>query len=83
MWEAPKKMDDPEVYASAMSETGFDGAALVEGAQDPAIKQKLIDNTAAAVERGAFGIPTFYVGDEMFFGKERLDQVEEAIAPSG
>lgn len=80
MWEAQKKMDDPEVYAAAMSASGFDGAALVEGTQDPAIKQKLMDNTAAAVERGAFGIPTFYVGDEMFFGKDRLDQVEEAIA---
>jgi len=80
MWEAPKKMGDPEAYAAAMSESGFDGAALVEGAQDPAIKQKLIDYTAAAVERGAFGIPTFYVGDDMFFGKDRLDQVEEAIA---
>ena len=44
------------------------------------IKQKLIDNTQAAVERGVFGIPTFFVGEEMFFGKERLDQVEEAIA---
>lgn len=83
MWEAPKNMSDPEVFAAAMRESGFDGAALVAGTQDPAIKQKLIDNTAAAVERGAFGIPTFYVGDEMFFGKERLDQVEEAIAPSG
>ncbi|QLC25572.1 2-hydroxychromene-2-carboxylate isomerase [Parasphingopyxis algicola] len=83
MWEAPKKMDDAEVYAAAMLESGFDGAALVEGAQDPAIKQALIDNTAAAVERGAFGIPTFYVDDEMFFGKERLGQVEEAIAAAG
>ncbi|RED17171.1 2-hydroxychromene-2-carboxylate isomerase [Parasphingopyxis lamellibrachiae] len=80
MWEAPKNMSDPETYAEAMSESGFDGAALVEGAQDAAIKQKLIDNTGAAVERGAFGIPTFYVGQEMFFGKERLDQVEEAVA---
>lgn len=80
MWEAPKIMSDVDVYAAAMSESGFDGAALVEGTQDPAIKQKLIDNTGAAVERGAFGIPTFYVGDEIFFGKERLGQVEEAIA---
>lgn len=82
MWEASKNMSDPEIYATAMSESGFDGAALVEGAQDPAIKQKLIDNTEAAVEHGAFGIPTFFVGEEMFFGKERLDQVEEAIALS-
>lgn len=80
MWEAPKKMDDADVFAEAFSASGFDGAALLEGAQDPEIKQKLIDNTAAAVERGVFGIPTFYVGEEMFFGKNRLDQVEEAIA---
>lgn len=80
MWEAPKNMSDPEIYAEAMSESGFDGAALVEGAQDAAIKQQLIDNTSAAVDRGAFGIPTLYVGEEMFFGKERLDQVEAAIA---
>ncbi|MGP1284154.1 MAG: 2-hydroxychromene-2-carboxylate isomerase [Parasphingopyxis sp.] len=80
MWEAPKKMDDAEVYADAMRESGFDGAALVEAAQDPAIKQALIDNSSAAVERGAFGIPTFFVGDEMFFGKERLGQVEDAAA---
>ena len=79
MWEAPKKMDDPDAYAAAMTESGFDGGALIEGMQDPEIKQKLMDNTAAAVERGAFGIPTFYVGDEMFFGKDRLDQLEEAI----
>jgi 2-hydroxychromene-2-carboxylate isomerase len=79
MWEDPKKMGDPEIFAEAMSGSGFDGGALVEGAQDPAIKQKLIENTSAAVDRGAFGIPTFYVGDEMFFGKDRLDQVEEAI----
>ncbi len=82
MWEAPKDMSDPETYAAAMTESGFDGAALVEAAQDPAIKQKLIDNTEAAVERGAFGIPTFFVGEEMFFGKERLDQVEEAVRAS-
>lgn len=79
MWEDGQKMDDKDVFASALTEKGFDGAALLERTQDPAIKQKLMDNTAAAVERGAFGIPTFYVGDEMFFGKERLGQVEEEL----
>ncbi len=79
MWETGVKMDDAQAYAAAMDEAGFDGAALVEQAQEPAIKQQLIDNTQAAVDRGAFGIPTFFVGDEMFFGKERLDQVEEAV----
>ena len=43
------------------------------------VKQKLADNTAAAVARGVFGVPTFFVGKEMFFGKDRLGQVEEAV----
>ncbi|MEO0818053.1 MAG: 2-hydroxychromene-2-carboxylate isomerase [Pseudomonadota bacterium] len=80
MWEDGLKMDDPDVFARAMTDAGFDGAALLDATQDPAIKQKLIENTTAAVERGAFGIPTFYVGEEMFFGKERLSQVEEEVA---
>lgn len=83
MWEDGLKMDDPEVFAKAMTDAGLDGAALLEATQDPAIKQKLIDNTTAAVERGAFGIPTFYVGKEMFFGKERLGQVEEEVVRQG
>lgn len=83
MWEDGLKMDDPEVFAKAMTDAGLDGTALLEASQDQAIKQKLIDNTAAAVERGAFGIPTFYVGREMFFGKERLGQVEEEVVRQG
>ena len=79
MWEDNQKMDDKDVFVSALNAKGFDGAAILEGTQDPEIKQKLMDNTTGAVERGAFGIPTFYVGDEMFFGKERLGQVEEEV----
>lgn len=79
MWEDGLKMDDPEVYAEAMTEAGFDGKALLERTQDPAVKAKLVENTNAAVERGSFGIPTFYVGDEMFFGKDRLGQLEEEL----
>ncbi len=79
MWEDGLKMDDPEVYVEALNSAGLDGAAYLERAQDPAIKAKLAENTAAAVERGAFGIPTFYIGDEMFFGKDRLAQLEEEI----
>jgi 2-hydroxychromene-2-carboxylate isomerase len=79
MWEQGLKMDDPEVYVEAMTKAGLDGAALLERTQDPTVKAKLVENTTAAVERGAFGIPTFYVGDEMFFGKDRLGQVEEEI----
>jgi 2-hydroxychromene-2-carboxylate isomerase len=83
MWEDGLKMDDPEVFADAMTAAGFNGKALVERTQDPAVKAKLIANTTAAVERGAFGIPTFFVGSEMYFGKDRLGQVEEQILALG
>lgn len=79
LWEDGLKMDDPEVFAAAMTAAGFDGTQLLEQMQDPAIKSKLMENTSAAVERGSFGIPTFYVGDEMFFGKDRLSQVEQEL----
>ena len=79
VWEDGLKMDDPAVYAEAMTAAGFDGPKLLEQMQDPDIKAKLFENTAAAVERGCFGVPTFYVGDEMFFGKDRLGQVEDEL----
>jgi 2-hydroxychromene-2-carboxylate isomerase len=80
MWVAPKKMDDPEVAMRALSESGLDAAKLFARAQEPEIKAKLIENTQAAVERGAFGSPTFFVGSEMFFGKEQLREVEEMVS---
>lgn len=79
MWEDGQKMDDPEVFVSVMTEAGFDGSDILARTQDPDIKAGLVANTEAAVARGVFGIPTFFVGDEMFFGKDRLDQVEEAL----
>ena len=79
MWEDGLKMDDPEVIAAFLSANGFDGPALLARTQEPEIKARLVANTEAAVARGVFGIPTFFVGDEMFFGKDRLDQVEEAL----
>jgi len=77
MWREPKKMDDPEVAARALSASGLDGAKLLARAQEPEVKAKLLENTQSAVERGAFGSPTFFVGKEMFFGKEQLREVEE------
>jgi 2-hydroxychromene-2-carboxylate isomerase len=77
MWREPKKMDDPEVAAKALSSSGLDGAKLLARAQEPEVKAKLLENTQSAVERGAFGSPTFFVGKEMFFGKEQLREVEE------
>jgi 2-hydroxychromene-2-carboxylate isomerase len=79
MWEQNLKMDDPEVMAKVLSEGGLDAEAILELIQTDPIKEKLKTNTQAAADRGAFGIPTFFVGDEMFFGKDRLEQVEEAL----
>jgi 2-hydroxychromene-2-carboxylate isomerase len=79
MWVEPKKMDDPEVAARALTASGLDGAKLLARAQDADVKAKLIANTQAAVERGAFGSPTFFVGKEIFFGKEQLREVEEMV----
>jgi 2-hydroxychromene-2-carboxylate isomerase len=79
MWVEPKKMDDPEVAAKALTESGLDGAKLLTRAQEPELKARLVENTQSAVERGAFGSPTFFVGSEMFFGKEQLREVEELV----
>ena len=80
MWRDPKKMDDPEVAMKAFTASGLDAAKLFSRAQEPEVKATLIENTQAAVELGAFGSPTFFVGKEMFFGKEQLREVEELIS---
>jgi 2-hydroxychromene-2-carboxylate isomerase len=79
MWREPKKMDDPDVAVKALTSSGLDGAKLLARAQDAEVKAKLIANTQDAVERGAFGSPTFFVGNEMFFGKEQLRDVEDMV----
>jgi 2-hydroxychromene-2-carboxylate isomerase len=79
MWSDPKKMDDPRVIQAALEESGLPAAELLALAVDPSVKQQLIDNTERSVARGTFGSPSFYVGDELFFGKDRLREVEEEI----
>jgi 2-hydroxychromene-2-carboxylate isomerase len=79
MWAEPKKMDDPAVVRAALDESGLDGARLLERTQEPAVKDRLMANTQKSVDRGAFGSPTFFVGDAIFFGKDRLRDVEEEI----
>jgi 2-hydroxychromene-2-carboxylate isomerase len=79
MWEDGQKMDDPDVFVRVFDASGLDGKSLLAATQDPEVKAQLIANTDAAVARGAFGIPTFLIGEEMFFGKDRLDQVEEQL----
>ena len=82
MWEAPKKMDDPEVIRAALEASGLDATAILARIRDAAVKAKLIANTEASVARGAFGSPTFFVGDAIYFGKDRLRDLEEAIRDS-
>jgi 2-hydroxychromene-2-carboxylate isomerase len=77
MWSEPKRMDEPEVIRAVLDENGLDGRRLLELAQSPEVKQELVRNTEASVARGTFGSPTFFVGDEIFFGKDQLREVEE------
>ena len=79
MWAEPKKMDHPAVARAALDESGLDGARLIAMTQEPAVKDRLLANTQKSVDRGAFGSPTFFVGEEIFFGKDRLRDVEEEI----
>ena len=84
IWEKGLDVSDPEAIGAAVAAAGFDARDLFARAQSEEVKQALFANTEKAVERGAFGIPTVFVGPkggptEMFFGKERLDQIEDAI----
>jgi 2-hydroxychromene-2-carboxylate isomerase len=79
MWAEPKDMDDPAVVAAALKESGFNAERLLARTQEAEVKDKLLQNTQESVERGTFGSPTFFVGDEIFFGKDRLRDVEEEI----
>jgi 2-hydroxychromene-2-carboxylate isomerase len=79
MWVEPKKMDDLETFRSAFKSSGIDIDRLIARAQQDDVKKKLIEDTTDAVNRGAFGSPTFFVGSEMFFGKDQLRDVEEEI----
>ena len=80
LWEEGLKLDDKDVLARRVAEAGLDAARLLEDVQLPEVKQSLAETTDVVARRGAFGIPTFFVGEEMFFGKERLAQVEEELA---
>ena len=80
MWEDGHNMGDPAVIAEVIGAKGFDAETLMAHAQEPAAKEALAANTQAAVARGVFGVPTFFVGDSMFWGKERLAQVEAALS---
>lgn len=79
MWEQGANLSDAGVIASVLTNAGLDAELLMERASDQEVKDELIANTDHAVARGAFGVPTFFVGEEIFFGKERLGQVAAAL----
>ena len=79
MWSEPKKLDEPEVIRAVLAGNGLDASRLLERAQSPEVKQELARNTESSVARGTFGAPTFFVGNEIFFGKDQLRDVEEAF----
>ena len=80
MWAEQKNMSDADVATAVLQQAGLDGARLVARTQEPEVKDRLLKNTEASVARGTFGAPTFFVGDEIFFGKDRLRDVEEEVA---
>jgi 2-hydroxychromene-2-carboxylate isomerase len=79
MWAQPKDMDDPAVIGAALQESAFDAPKLLALAQDQTVKDELAANTSRSVERGTFGAPTFFVDEDIYFGKDRLRDVEDAI----
>jgi 2-hydroxychromene-2-carboxylate isomerase len=79
-WEDGLKMDDLTVITDVLTQAGLDGPAIMAAAAEPDVKAALVANTEAAVARGVFGIPSFFVAGELYFGKDRLGQVQEALA---
>tara|TARA_Y100000814_G_scaffold191535_1_gene140441 strand:- start:5737 stop:6381 length:645 start_codon:yes stop_codon:yes gene_type:complete len=79
MWENPKKMDDPETFREALIESKLPADDIMNGINSAEVKGELIQNTNEAVERGVFGSPSFFVDDDLYFGKDKLVEVEEAI----
>ncbi len=78
MWEQGLKLDLPDVWERALTDAGLPAGQLAELAADGAVKGELVANTERAVARGVFGIPSFFLGDELWFGKDRLRDVVEA-----
>ena len=80
VWRDARNLADPGIIVETLKEAGLNADAYVEGIQQQDVKDRLIANTNEAVEKGAFGAPTFFVGDKMWWGQDRLDWVEEELA---
>jgi 2-hydroxychromene-2-carboxylate isomerase len=81
-WGRGDDISQPDTLKALAAGLGLDGDALLAQTQDPAIKERLKQNTAEAVERGAFGAPTFFIGKIMFWGNDRFALIEEHLARS-
>ena len=80
LWEDDKNISQPKVLAEVLTEAELEGEALIAATQTPDIKQALMEATQACVDRGVFGLPTFFLGDEIYFGKDRIWQIEQALS---
>tara|TARA_B000000437_G_scaffold94807_1_gene68822 strand:- start:1297 stop:1617 length:321 start_codon:yes stop_codon:yes gene_type:complete len=79
MWEKGLRMDDPIIIQEVLKEHGLPAEEIISASQTSEIKQLLIGSTSSSVQKGNFGSPTFFVGEEMFFGKDRIEEVEQEI----
>lgn len=82
LWVDGRSLDEPATVAAVLSENGFDPDEVLALTNDETVKTALKDNTETAIKRGAFGAPTMFIGNQMFFGQDRLDFVEEALRPA-
>lgn len=83
IWVESLNLNDEGIVAGALEAGGFDPASIAANAAETAVKDALRATTDDAVQRGVFGAPTFFVGEEMFFGQDRLDFVREALEETG
>ena len=83
MWSARKNMGDPEIAAGTVAAAGLDAKAIFDAAETRPVKDELLANTERAVAQGDFGSPTFYVEGEIYFGKDRLREVEDHLVRLG
>ena len=82
MWQTPKKLDDPAQVRAVLAEAGLEAERIIARAHEPAVKATLLERTGSAVARGVFGLPAFFVNGELYFGKDRLRDVEEEVERS-
>jgi 2-hydroxychromene-2-carboxylate isomerase len=79
LWVEGRNLNDPQTIAAVLTENGFDPEEVLALSNDESVKAKLKENTEAAIKRGVFGAPSMFIGDQLFFGQDRLDFVEEAL----